>query len=214
MPAESEKGFSVKAAVVVLYMIFLIAVPPWIVKNAFRQELTWFTNAFAVDTARWIAQTGEGWYDRSIVDSGLGEGVERTFLPTEAERLRSGAFKNLGSEIWFPYLRTRGEVLLQVLHQLFYRMAMLMAWSPFLILFVVPAVIDGMLRWRIRLHSFDYSSPFMHAMGFRGSLHGAGLLLAMLFLPLPAFHPYIAPVIITIYAFMLNMSAQHTQKRI
>lgn len=214
MAVEANKGFPLKAAAVLIYVLFLLVVPPWMVQAAFRQELSWFTNGMGVENARWIARTGEGWYDSSIMDSGLQEGIKHTFVPTEQERVRSGALKDFGYELWFPYLNTRGEVLLQVLHQLFYRLAMLVAWVPFLLLAVIPATIDGMLRWRVRQFTFDFSSPFMHAMGFRGALHGTGIVASLLFLPLPVFHPYTVPIVIICYAIMMYWSASNTQKRV
>jgi hypothetical protein len=59
-------------------------------------------------------------------------------------------------------------VIWAALYQALQRLAMLMAWWPFLLLLVAAAWGDGWVRRRIRQSGFAYASPLAHAYALRG----------------------------------------------
>lgn len=212
MSENHPKTTTFTAAGLLVLALFVLAAPPTLVRALIDPESRWIISVLGASNARWIAETGEGWYDHLIVDSGAAEFVSNQFLVSEAERERSGALRKFGAELWFPYIVGRGDVLVTLLHQAMYRVALIVLWMPFFILSVVAAVIDGMMEWKKRKYTFIAASPVIHSLGFRipGMVIVAGMVLVIT--PLPVMHPMLPPILMAFIAVLLRGSAIHTQR--
>ena len=99
------------------------------------------------------------------------------------------------------------------IYQALQRLAMLMAWWPFLLLLLAAAWGDGWVRRRIRQSGFAYASPLAHAYALRGIVVVTVLLGLMLFLPVPL--PVLGvPVVGVLVAALVGIAVANAQKRL
>jgi hypothetical protein len=109
------------------------------------------------------------------------------------------------------------EVIWAALHQALQRLAMLMAWWPFLLLLLATAWGDGWVRRRIRQAGFADASALAHAYALRGIVVVVVLSGLVLFLPLPLPLPLPAlgvPVVGSLVAVLVGMIVANAQKRL
>lgn len=165
------------------------------------------------ESAAWIEATGDRWYMALFEFSGVHDAVRDFVVPTEQEVARSRGLEGLGQSVVFPYLETCVEGLFHSLRTLCWRLATLVVWLPLAPMVAVPALIDGMLRWRIRQYTFDYASPLVHTVAIKGILGMFLFLPFYLFLPVPL-SPWVPPLAMMGAALLLAVTAAHTQKRI
>ncbi|WP_448205443.1 DUF4400 domain-containing protein [Azospirillum sp. sgz302134] len=208
----SSKTTTLTGAFVLLLALYALVVPGSFLRDNMERELTWYINILGPDNARWIADAGEEWYDTLLVRTGIASAVADQFMPSSDQRARSGAMRDIGYEIWFPYVEGRGWVLRILIHQALYRIAMVTLWFPFFFMAVIPAVFDGLMEWRKRRYTFNAASPVMHSLGMRGPVLVLTALGVMLFVPSVVGHPLIPPLAMVLVAIMLRWSAIHTQK--
>jgi phosphatidylserine synthase len=111
-------------------------------------------------------------------------------------------------------MERRLNVLWDAVRQVTYRLAMLALWLPYLLPIAAIAVLDGLMRRRIKLAEFGNSSPSVHR---RYSLYTIlallYLLLLGLLLPLPL-SPLVAPLMLGILIICINLLLANTPKRV
>jgi hypothetical protein len=153
-----------------------------------RTEGAWLAAGLGPRAAAAVVARAHAWYERLFVATGLVEASYRVTLPNDADVERAGALAPLATLPLWSWVAGRIEVIWAALYQLLQRLAMIIAWWPFLLLVLIAAIGDGSLRRRRRQAGFGYPSPLVHAYALRGLqllalLTGFGLLLP---LPLPA----------------------------
>lgn len=164
------------------------------------------------EASDWIDRRAEGIYNSTIVQTGFREALWHTFIPTAEERERSTGLQNLGS-VWFQWAGARIEAVLATIYQTYKRLVLLMAWAPFMVLLLVPALYDGYMTRKIKRTDFSYASPVIHRYSAKGILYlGIGVLLA-LFAPV-AVHPLMIPIVLMLICILLGLSVANLQKRI
>jgi len=104
-------------------------------------------------------------------------------------------------------------VIWQALYMALQRIALLLAWWPFLAFALVGATADGLVRRRIRQSGFDYPSPLAHRLAMRGMLWIGFLVTLGLLVPLPL-PPLAVPVLAIMLAAALSLLLTQTQKRL
>jgi hypothetical protein len=160
-----------------------------------------------------IREITADWFDCLFVRTGARENVHRYFIPSEPERQRSVGFQDVGRDDLFPFIAARLQVLWDSVYQMMRRFFLLLAWWPFLLATVVPFVMDGLARRKIKQSNFDYSSPLAHRYSFFAILGTLYVLLLGLTFPFPV-PPQSMPVAYLAIAAALNVYLAHTQKRI
>lgn len=152
-------------------------------------------------------------FESLFVRTGIRETVRHYFIPTEAERLDSRGFEDVGQDGFFPFLAGRLQVLWDSVHQTLRRFYLLLAWWPFLVAALVPLALDGLVRRKIKQSNFDYSSPLAHRYALYVILGTAYGLLVGLTLPF-AVPPETVPVAFAVVAGAGNVYWANTQKRV
>lgn len=177
-----------------------------------NKEKQMIQNQLGAQTSYWIGQTSHRWYQSWIVDTQMEQSVRDFLIPTEEQRLRSKGMENMGG-FWFVWVEDRIQAFFDVLYQVFTRFALLMVWLPFALILMLPALWDGLMTWKIKKTTFDFSSPIIHrySMIILGS--GVILLFMGLFAPL-AIPPVVLPSLIIGLALMAGLALSHLQKKI
>ena len=151
-------------------------------------------------------------FDSLFVKTGIYTTVHRMVIPTEAERMRSVGMEDMGKGI-FPFVEQRLEAMWYSVTQVILRVMHLWVWLPFLLLIIIPAILDGVYQRKIRISTFRHVSALRHRAGFQGVviiIFGL-FMLAMLPFAIPTL---LFPVIGVAIAFLINMSITFTQKRL
>jgi len=110
-------------------------------------------------TVRKITTRANNWYTTIIVDSGFEAGTYALFLPNREQMRTARQMGKLG-EKEFPWFEKKLDAFFYCIHQFLFRLSHLLAWYPFLLLLLIPSIIDGWMRRAIKKTNFDYTSPF------------------------------------------------------
>lgn len=164
-------------------------------------------------TARQIKDDADRVYNRLFIDSGVVATIDKYFVPTEESRRRSGALAELGRDNVFPIVEERLNVIWASVYQMIYRLTGFLIWLPYLSLFFLPSLIDGLMVRQIKKTNFDYASPLLHRTAMYAIVVTAYLLLLALFAPVPL-PPWLIPIAGAIIAMAMGLLAANTQKRI
>jgi hypothetical protein len=164
-------------------------------------------------TAALILASARTWYDAVFVDTGLVQGSYDLLLPDKTSVGKTPELGKLAASPLWRWVGDRLDVIWQALYLALQRIALLLAWWPFLGFVLVGAVGDGLLRRRIRQSGFDYPSPLAHRLAVRGMLSAGVLVPLGLLLPLPV-SPLAVPVVGALLGVALSVMLTQTQKRL
>jgi len=204
----------VGAILLVMELILFAALVPAAWSERVRDmEMVWLHDGLGAHTADAVAERAQHWYDTLFVSVGLVETSYRITLPSDADVQRAGALSPLATLPVWSWVAGRLDVIWAALYQALQRVAMLMAWWPFLLLLIAAAWGDGWVRRRIRQSGFAYASPLAHAYALRGIVIVGILVGLVLFLPLPL--PVLGvPVVGALVAALLGVTVANAQKRL
>ena len=171
--------------------------------------------------AAWLGETVEAtvaarartWFNRRFVHNGVVAASYGYLIPDEAMKQRSGALGHVGEHDVFPYMQGRLNVLWDTLRQVTYRFAMLTVWVPYLLPLAGAAILDGLMRRRVKMAEFGNASPAVH----RYSLYALLLLIYFsmlaLLIPIPL-TPLLAPALLILFIIFLNLLLANTPQRV
>ena len=204
----------VGATLLLMEFILLAALVPTAWSERVRDtELAWLHAGLGARTATAVVQRAEDWYGALFVSTKVVETSYRVTLPSDEDVTRSGALSPLATLPLWSWVAGRLDVVWAALHQALQRLAMVIAWWPFLLLLLAAAWGDGWVRRRIRQSGFAYASPLAHAYALRGIVVVFVLLGLVLFLPLPL--PALGvPVVSALVAVLLGVIVANAQKRL
>lgn len=174
-------------------LMILVVVPNAWLDTAHAKEYEWTSTLMGEETAVWIRDRAEGWYDSMFVETKVESSIYNFFVPSEAERAKSKGFESLGN-MWATFMGNRGAALHKVLQMFLERVGHLVVWLPFMVVVFVPSAWDGYMTWRIKRTNFDYASPFLNKHGHTLAVLGFMLVLVGIIVPAPI-PPLIIPVI-------------------
>ena len=208
--------WAVLVGVILLVMeliVFAALVPAAWSQQVRDTELAWLHEGLGAATADAVVARTEHWYGTLFVAPGLVASSYRITLPSEADVQRAGALSPLATLPLWSWVVGRLEVIWAALYQALQRLAMLVAWWPFLVLLFAAAWGDGWVRRRIRQSGFAYASPLAHAYALRGIAVVIILMGLVLFLPVPL--PALGvPVVGAVLAALVGVAVANAQKRL
>ncbi|MFY9974669.1 MAG: DUF4400 domain-containing protein [Chromatiaceae bacterium] len=204
----------VGAILLVMELILFAALVPATWSERVRDtELAWLHQGLGPTTAQAVIERAEQWYGALFVEPGLVATSYRITLPNDQDVARGGALSPLATLPLWSWVAGRLEVIWAALYQALQRLAMLVAWWPFLLLLIPASWGDGWVRRRIRQAGFAYASPLAHAYALRGIVAVVVLLGLALFLPVPL--PALGvPVVGVVLAVLVGAAVANAQKRL
>lgn len=194
-------------------LVILLLVPGAWMQRVTATEHEWLWRHMSPETATWIEHKATGWYNGAIVESGALDATYDHLIPTESQRQRSWGMENLGQSGWFPLVENRLQAVFSTVYLVFVRLALIAAWLPFFAITAFPAVLDGMMAWKVKQASFTYASPVMHRVALQTVLWSLVLLVTLLIVPAPI-SPAVLPLFGIVIPVALGQVAAHTQKRV
>ena len=194
-------------------ILFAAPVPATWSERVRATELAWLYQGLGPSTAKAVIERADYWYGDLFVAPGLVETSYRITLPNDEDVQRAGALSPLATLPLWTWVAGRLEVIWAAFYQALQRLAMLVAWWPFLLLLLAAAWGDGWVRRRIRQAGFAYASPLAHAYALRGIVIIVMLLGLVLFLPVPL--PVLGvPLVGVVLAVLVGAAVANAQKRL
>lgn len=193
-------------------MLILVFVPGEWTERVIEREAVKTRQVLGTDTQEWIQTTAQRWYDATMIDSGIYRAMHNHVIPSPDERAASRGMENLGNTV-FAWAEDRLGAMMRVIYQVYSRAAMALLWLPYLLILLVPAIVDGVMRWKIKQTNFDYASPVVSRYGIRGIFVISQVGLIAFVAPL-ALNPLILPLGMMMIAVMLGLTMANYQKRI
>lgn len=194
-------------------IVILLLVPGEWMQRVNATEHEWLWRDLSPETAAWVEHKAIGWYNGVIVESGALDATYDHLIPTESQRRRSQGLEQLGQSGWFPLVESRLQATFATVYQVFVRLALITAWLPFFAITAAPAVLDGMMAWKIKQAGFAYASPVVHRLALQTVLWSLVALVSLLIAPLPI-SPAVLPLFGIVIPIALGQVAAHTQKRV
>jgi len=195
-------------------LILLSALVPTDWSNRVRElEDRWLRDTLGAATAELVLTSARAWYGAVFVDTGLVQGSYALLLPDAASVRTTPELGKLAASPLWPWVADRLDVVWQGLYMAVQRISLLLAWWPFFAFVLVGAIIDGLLRRRIRQSGFDYPSPLAHRLAVRAMLSLGFLVTLGLLAPLPV-SPLAAPIVGALVGIVLAVIVTQTQKRL
>lgn len=142
-------------------------------------------------------------------------GIQRTsfelFVPDQGRLDASGAMANVGSPVW-AWTADRIEAFWALIYQIMVRVYTVLQWWPFMILVLLPIIIDGILTRRINSYTFSLTSTHVHGIAVKSALGVIVIYLALMVLPVFV-HPSWFPGIILLSGISTWLAMVHFAKR-
>ncbi len=138
-----------------------------------QREITQLQALFGEEHAGLLVNRANAAFDHIVAGSGLLDGMRRLHVSeARSHALPGNAISNL-SAATNRYLASAATQL----YGAFVRLFIMLAWLPYVLLFLAAAVVHGLVRRRIKLDSFGLISPVAYA----ASSHA---IIGLTFLPL------------------------------
>lgn len=194
-------------------VVILLMVPSSWMERVIQIENEWMDVQMGGSSANWVRSNARRAYDTAVIDSGLMDGTYYLLLPSRQQRAQSGAMSGLGTRIIFPYVRDRLETTFMVVYQSLSRLVLLIAWAPFAALLLIPAIIDGLVSWRIRKTTFDFASPTINHYALTATGGLCTLMVVAVTAPVPV-PPIALPIAVILLCPAIYFAVSHTSKRL
>lgn len=194
-------------------VVLLVLIPGDRTYRVMEKEYAMIEKTLGTDSLDWIQSKATDWHYATLIESGLYQAAQRHLIPTEAQRLNSRGMEKMGMRAIFPWVQGRLDAFSAVLLNIYFRVAHLLIWLPFIAILFVPAIYDGFMTWRIKQSNYQYASPLIHTQASRLAFAILICLFIAFFAPI-AMSPLIVPVAIMVFVVLIGVSIGHMQKRI
>jgi hypothetical protein len=170
------------------------------------QELLGPTNAqYAEDRAKHL-------FTDAFVDTGIQAQSFRTFVPTEQQQANDGAMSEVSSPRIFDWVESRLRAFWTMLYGVTQRVSSGLLWWPFILITLVPFLVDAFVTRKIKKTSFALTSPHMQGLATRAiPLLLIGYFL-LLFVPVTV-SPLVVPVLMVATSALMWVVVAHFVKR-
>ena len=193
-------------------LLIVLLLPGSYAQSVWQRESGYILDHAGPETYEFILERGENWKNRVFYETGFYNAALNMLVPTEEEKAKSKGLENLGS-LWFEYAGERLDALEDVFHLTAIRLALAVAWAPYILIIFIPALLDGWYTRRIRQTNFKYVSPVIHtyAMKMAWSIAAGGAILFLLPFPIT---PIYIPVALMLMSIAIGVALGNFQKRL
>ena len=186
----------VKQIVIWLFLVLaemvLLAVfisPEYAMKQINDERLSVY-ETLGSEQLKTIDERTERMYGQYIIDWGVRDWVYEIYMPKYMTQKSANHEKN---EEFRGVMSKRLEGLFRSIYSLVQRISILAAWTPFALLILLPSLIDGYNKRKIKTYTYGYTSPVRYSAAYQLTIGAFMVLPAYVALPvtLPAWLPMI-----------------------
>jgi len=195
-------------------VVVIMLLPSQYLVRTLEREQQYTYDYLGQQTYIYIIEKANGWYDYSILNTGVEDKMYDMFLPsaeTQAADEKIGVV-NL-APLYFKYAGSRIDTIMTLAYIIYYRIITMFVWLPFVGLMMIAAYMEGHWERKIRQNSFKHASHTLHGVAF-GTLKWFLLFVVIaMFVPL-SLPPLFYPVLGLVLSFLIAVSVSNLQKRI
>ena len=195
---------------VLLHYIGLMAIvgEDWMTR-ASEVEAKSLAKELGPSAAERVTARGTAWYNTAFVDTGIVGASFNLFVakPGDDPKGTEGFSQRV-----FPWAESRIRVFWTVLYQALVRAANVLEWVIPGLCLLVPAIMDGYARRRVKQTNFEYTSPDRFGWGVLMTQLTFFGYVVLLFAPFPL-PTYVAPACYALTAFSAWLSLSNLNKR-
>ena len=164
----------------------------WVKQSMEGENLMLISEMGAAQTTQ-IHERAIRWYTDLFVKNGVVENTFRGLVPADADDKPLPGPSAQAGKLVFSWAKDRIQVFWTLVYQALLRLSLAVTWIPVGLCLIVPAMIDGYSRRKIKQSNFDIASPDRFGFAVLAmQLMIAGYILVM-FLPFPL--PPFAPLV-------------------
>lgn len=164
------------------------------------------------DAARNTEGRAEQWFNTLFVKTGMMDASYRVTTTPEKEGHPDLDRVNELLDKGLAWTETRVRVIWAAAFQFMVRISVAVMWLPFILLILVPFIVDSLVSRKIKAASFAITSPHLQALGSRSLLWLMLGYLLLQMLPLKL-HPVWTPAFIGVASGAIWLSISHFAKR-
>lgn len=194
------------------FVVVCLLIPQEFVEGEISKELRDISQKLGSETATEIRDDTNYYFNAIFINTGFYSHVHKMLIPSESQRERSRGMEDIGKDI-FPFVESRLKSLWVSITQAIMRFFHFVAWLPFLLILIVPAILDGIYQRKIRITTFRHVSAVRHRFGLRGIWLTVLVMFIISLLPI-SLPTLLFPFIGAALAIMINASITFTQKRL
>lgn len=150
-------------------------------------------------------------FNAAFVNTGVMANSFRIFIPDDAQRANSKGLEHMGSGM-FAWMETRIRATWTLVYQVFLRFSTAILWWPFLLLAVVPFLVDALMQRKVKATTFGLTSPSVQGLAAR-SIPLIVLSYALLMFSPVVIHPGWIPALIFVTSALMWLSVSQFVKR-
>lgn len=210
--AKSHRGavaiwWFVAAVIVLEFVAVLLFVPSRHVARYNNAERVSVAAGLGAQAEHYVLESANRWYRITLIDTGM------------TAALNDFLFGNYTPPVSNPnesvtnYAHDRVATFWRLLYALYYRVALIWLWIPYLLPLAIPALVDAAMERKVRQWRFSFVSPMTRAVAARA---GGALVMALgVVLMIPLHVPPLAyPLLVAALLGTTWMRVANLQKRI
>jgi len=169
-------GWLLAGAIVLEIAAVLLLVPSHQVKSYNAAERAAVVADLGREAEAHVVETANTWYKATLIDTGFVDALDSFLFDT-------GSPDSVIQHGSTSYVRDRVGTFWYALYALYYRLALICLWVPYLLPIAIPMFVDAIQERRVRQWRFSYVSPLTRVLATRTKLAVGTLLLGAILLP-------------------------------
>lgn len=193
-------------------LLYTLIIPEGWLQRVLTSERTATYQFLGPDNARYAEDRAKDMFTWAFVETGIQSQSFRTFVPTPDQLARDGAMAEASSPGVFSWVEGRLRAFWTMVYGVTQRVSSGLLWWPFILITLVPFLVDAFVSRKIKKTSFALTSPHMQGLATRAiPLILIGYFL-LLFVPLTV-SPVVVPSIMVATSGLMWVVVAHFVKR-
>lgn len=208
-----DKGWFIFFMLVFIHLLlYTLIIPEAWLQRVLTVERNSTHQFLGPQNARYAEDRATDMFTRAFIDTGVQAQSFRTFVPSAQQRANDGVMSDVASPGIFPWVEGRIRAFWTMLYGVTQRVSSGLLWWPFVLITLVPFLVDAFVARKIKQTSFALTSPHMQGLATRAiPLLLIGYFL-LLFVPLTV-SPVIVPTLMVGTSALLWVVVAHFVKR-
>lgn len=189
------------------FLVVMVMVSPEEIYHNIKEERVLIDQVMGKDMTRHIIEDSNNWMSAGFEDTGVVAFTYNVVTPGGFETMH-----DLNDDGIFGSLQEMMKTFWATVYQTFQRLLIIIYWIPYLSVLIFPAIVDGFVKRRIKVHEAGWCSPVR----YHASLHGlvALFFIPLIYLSLPVpLSPWAIPIWMALSALMVSFFVSNIQKR-
>lgn len=208
-----DKGwFLLMLLVFVHLLLYTVIIPEGWLQRVLTSERVATYEFLGKGNAQYAEARAADLFTWAFVDTGIQAQSFRTFVPTPEQRANDGAMAEASSPGLFSWVEGRLRAFWTMVYGVTQRVSSGLLWWPFILITLVPFLVDAFVTRKIKKTSFALTSPHMQGLATRAiPLIIIGYFL-LLFVPLSV-SPIVVPALMVATSALSWVVVAHFVKR-